>query len=190
MQISSAPAKFLWGRDLLNFYELSLINNTKLGICGVKLIPERDTYEMRAFITDFDKQRYHYSDSYSCHQDKMPSHVFTSTDYELTRYFDTYDKTIREYRDDTRYLRLDVDLRTLLKSRRTPTAKQELCEYIDSLRTDTLVEVVYTHCVLTMNMHIFKGLPGVEANETEVKLDQDKYKLEIQDMKQYLKNNL
>lgn len=66
----------------------------------------------------------------------------------------------------------------------------ELYDYICFLKNHTYPQIIYTHSVLTMNMHIFKNSSGTPRNENKVKLDPEAYKKEIGEMKLYLKMQL
>ena len=190
----------IWGNVVTSCEELLKIETNKLGLCRLAY-PGAYTncYEMRGFITDYDKQIYHYSPSYSCIQNRMPDKIFTSEDHNIRlEEFKTYKDTINSYENEIengRIKRIDVDLKILYKVK-TKTEKDidkvvsKLSDYIGSLSINTYPQIIYTYCVLTMNMHIFNNLPGIPNNENKVKLDPEVYKKEIEEMKLYLKEQL
>jgi len=187
-----------WGQNMINFKALLNISRTRLGLCRIshpyvnvgkvrnkfQFMLKDDAYEIRTFLTYYNSTHFNYADSYSCSLNETLVTKYENTHHESLHYFDTYTKTIEEYVDDDRYFRLDVDLRTLLKSGKS---KVQLIEYIDSLRIETIPEVIYTHCVLNMNIYIINNSEPLSGYTKNMNIDLNKYKIEIEEMKNFLK---
>lgn len=188
----------LWALNPVKPEELLSMSQDRLGLVRLLFDKQSGLYEMRAFITDYTKQTYHYAPSYSCSANKMPSRIFTSEEHRITfDEFRTYQTTLKTYcgeLEEQRLLRVDLDLRTLYKAKlsklKPEEAKNRIITYINSFSVVSIPELVYSHCVLTMNRHIFDNLPGMVNDDHKQDLDPMVYRRQVEEIKAYLREQI
>lgn len=162
----------------------------KMGIC--RRFVDRDGNEDRGFVTYYDVGKYYYTRSYSSTDAMMPTNIFRSKLHDIDKSFSyqTASQTIDNYiANKNRYI--DVDIATLSKL----VMKPVVSSYINMLPVDTVSNLVYTHCVLTMNVQCLELVPAeiLPVNHdgfTNLPAsDKDKiaqFRVECQEMKQKL----